>query len=40
MQAQNADTDIEWEGVDWIKLAQDGEKCPSVVKMSVNLRAP
>jgi hypothetical protein len=29
-----------WEGVDWINLAQDRDKCQAVVITVMNLRAP
>jgi hypothetical protein len=31
--------DVGWEGVDWIDLAQDGEKLREVVKMAINFWA-
>jgi hypothetical protein len=32
--------EIEWEGVDWIHLAQDGDQWRAVVNTVMNLQAP
>jgi hypothetical protein len=32
--------DIGWGGVDWIGLAQDGDKCRALVNAAMNLRVP
>jgi len=33
-------TEIGWEVVDWIHLAQDRDECLAVVKTVMNLRVP
>jgi hypothetical protein len=33
-------TEIGWDGVDWIGLAQDREQCRAPVNMVKNLRVP
>jgi hypothetical protein len=33
-------TEIEWEGRDWIELAQDRDKWRALVNTVMNLRAP
>jgi hypothetical protein len=32
--------EIEWDGVDWIELAQDREQCRALVNKVVNRRVP
>jgi hypothetical protein len=32
--------EVEWEGLDWIHLAQDSDKWRAVVNMVMNLRDP
>jgi len=32
--------DVEWEGVNWINLAEDSDKWRAVVNMVMNLRLP
>jgi hypothetical protein len=32
--------EIEWDGVDWIDLAQDRDQCRALVNRVMNLRVP
>jgi hypothetical protein len=32
--------EIEWEGVDWLYVAQDGDQWWALVNMAVNIRVP
>jgi hypothetical protein len=32
--------EIEWDGIDWIDLAQDRDKCRALVNKVMNLQVP
>jgi hypothetical protein len=32
--------EIEWDGVDWVDLAQDRDQCRALVNTGMNLRVP